>query len=123
MSKKPSCINLDRDLVNIVQSYPLQVENLSSLINEFLLHLASEEEELTPSQIRARVQQIAKSKRKILLEQTKIIEPEPEIEEEKIRCWDKGQEAYAMIPVSEYSKHPEWFTVDEETAPYEVTTP
>jgi hypothetical protein len=53
-------------------------------------------------------------------EQQKIVEPEPEIPEEKIRVWDKGQESYAMIAMSEIALHPEWYTIDETTAPYGV---
>jgi hypothetical protein len=116
-------LNIERDYIDILRGYPLFLKrgDLSNFVNEFLKYMALGEDELTPSQIREKIKYIAIEKRKKLLEQSTIIEPEPvrKQEEKKIRCWDKGQESYAMIPVSDLELHPEWYTVDEEIRRYE----
>lgn len=116
MSKKPTCVNLDRNLILIVQGYPLQIENISEILNNFLLALASEEEEMTPSQIKSRVWEIAQGMRKRILEQRKLIQEEenkPAPVDQKIRCYDIEEEVFRLVPVSEIRAFPERFDVDE----------
>lgn len=54
-------------------------------------------------------------------EQKTLIKEEIHEPEKKIRCYDKGIGAYAMTPLSEIKKNPEWYRVDEQTALYEVS--
>lgn len=116
MSRKPSCVNLDRDLILIVQGYPLQIDNISDILNKFLLALASEGEELTPSQIREKVWNIAQQKRSELIEKQKQANEQGKVAklpDPKIRCWDVADEVFRLVPMSEIKAFPERFELDE----------
>ena len=46
--------------------------------------------------------------------------PETIVKDERVRCWDRGQEAYRLVPKSEIARNPDWFIIDEETWRYEA---
>jgi hypothetical protein len=116
LSKKPTCVNLDRNLVLIVQEYPLQINNISEILNHFLLALASEDEEMTPSQIKNRVWEIAQGMRKQIIEQQKLVkqdEPIPQQVNACVRCFDNETNSYALVSMTELKEWPDRYELDE----------